>query len=64
MTFSPIMTSRTERFERKAKEVPKSGTKPDEEEEEIIRFSPEEEDVRFVSLWGCGTSYQADVKLI
>jgi len=58
------MTSRTERFERKAKEVPKSGSKPDEEEEEIIRFSPEEEDVRFVSLCGSDTLYLANVKLI
>jgi hypothetical protein len=44
------MTSRTERFERKAKEVPRSGSKPDEEEEEILRFSPEEEVVRLISL--------------
>jgi hypothetical protein len=58
------MTSRTERFKRKANAAPKPGSKPDEEEKEIIRFSPEEEAVRFTSLWKWVPSYQANVKLI
>jgi hypothetical protein len=45
------MTSRTERFERKAKDVPESSAKRDDYEEEIIRFSPEEEAVRLLSFW-------------
>ena len=51
MTIPPIMTSRTERFERLANAVPKSRSKPEEEEEETVRFSPEEEAVCFNSLW-------------
>jgi hypothetical protein len=43
------MTSRSDRFERLANAVPKSSSMPDEEEEEIVRFSPEEEAVRFDS---------------
>lgn len=48
--FLSIMTSRTERFERQANTAPKSGSKLEEEEQEVIRFSPEEEAVCVFSL--------------
>jgi hypothetical protein len=47
--FRTIMTSRTERFERKPNAAPNPGPNLEEEEEEIIRFSPEEEAVRVIN---------------
>lgn len=58
------MTSRTERFERLANAVPKSESRLDKEEEDGIRFSPEEEAVRLsICLRKWDSMCQANIKL-